>query len=556
MNNLFKPNTFTLPSTLCLLSLGTASLYSDAHAADFNVSTYGAKGDGTTLNTAAIQSAVDAASKAGGGIVILPAGRYLSGAIYLKSRVELRLERNAVLLGSTSRADYGKDRWSALVEADGQEDVKITGQGIIDGQGLLLAKDVMRRAAQGEFGKQSPQLEQNRLKSLELPDAEFSQKTLGIRPNESDRPMLLNISRCRRVEVSGVMMKDSSSWVGHYERCDGLTIKDIRVDSTVYWNNDGIDVTDCRNVKISGCDINTADDGICLKSGASGALGQGDETSMNSPGCENVEITNCRVRSSASAFKMGTASFGGFRKIRVSGLTVYDTYRSAIALESVDGGTIDDVVVENVTAANTGNAIFMRLGQRNKKAPPGIFQNVTVRNVKAWIPAGKPDTEYGTLVPYALAPNVLPSAIAGIPGYPIRNVKLENIEIFHPGGGNAERGKTSTDNLGAIPENIGSYPEISMFGELPAWGFYVRHAEGVEFRNVTLVRKQPDYRPVVVIDNVHQFDLTGLTVYPEIKAPDLFFRNVKNAKLSGSERTPFTPETISVDADSSGIMSR
>ncbi len=522
-------------------------------AAIFNVSAYGAKGDGTTMNTVAIQSAIDAANKAGGGIVTLPAGEYLSGSLQLKSHVELRLDRGAVLLGSSSRADYTHGHWAALLEADGQEDVKVSGQGTIDGQGLLLAKDVMRRAAQGEFGAQSPQRQQSMMQSLQLPDAEFSQKTLGIRPSESDRPMVIKIINCHHVEVSGVTVKNSSSWVDHYEGCDDLVIKDIRVDSTTYWNNDGIDVTDCRNVKISGCDINSADDGICLKSGAGGALGQGDEKSQNSTGCYNVDISDCRVRSSASAFKMGTASFGGFRKIHVSGLTVYDTYRSAIALESVDGGTIDDVVIENVTAFNTGSAIFMRLGQRNKKAPPGVFQNVTVRNVKVWVAAGKPDTGYSTIVPSALAPNVLPCAIVGIPGHPVRNVRLENIQIFHPGGGDPQRANAASDKLDSIPENTGNYPEISMFGELPAWGFYVRHAEGVQFVNVYLARKQTDYRPAMVFDDVHQLGLADLTVSPEIKTPDLFFQNVHGVTVSATERTTITPEMVHVGPNSSDI---
>jgi hypothetical protein len=546
MMNILKKNSLPLRKWNCLFAchlaaiavspLANASAAGNT-AAPVNVSAYGAKGDGTTLNTVPLQAAIDAANRAGGGVVQLPAGKYLTGSLHLKSHVELRLERGAVLLGSTSRADYPKGSWTALLDADNQQNIKVTGQGTIDGQGLLLAKDVMRRAAQGEFGAQSPGLKEKRLQALELPDAEFSQNTLGIRANESDRPMVIRFTGCQGVEVSGVMLRNSSGWVSKYDRSDDVVIKGVQVDSTVYWNNDGFDITDCHNVKISDCDINTADDGICLKSGAGGALGQGDESSHGSRGCTNVEVRNCRVRSSASAFKMGTASFGGFRKIRVSGLTVYDTYRSAIALECVDGGTVDDVVIENVTAANTGCAIFMRLGQRNQKAPTGIFQNVTIRNVKTWVPEGKPDTGYGTLVPYALAPNIVPSAIVGVPGFPIRNVRLENIEIFHPGGGDPSKASITTDKLDTVPERINSYPEISMFGELPAWGFYVRHVEGIRLKNVHLVRKQADYRPALVFDDVRRFSLEGLTVVPELKTPELVLQNVHGANLSGIEKT-------------------
>ncbi|RYG71698.1 glycoside hydrolase family 28 protein [bacterium] len=524
----------------CHLGALTFSLFINASAQAkpvvvFNVSTYGAKGDGTTLNTVAIQSAIDAASRAGGGVVHLPAGKYLSGSLRLKNRIELHLERGAELWGSTSRADYPSEQWSALLVADEQKDIKISGQGTIDGQGLLLAKDVMRRAADGEYGKQSPQLEESRRAALQLPDAEFSQKTLGNRASESDRPMIIHFTGCRDVEVSGITLKNSSGWVSKYDKCDDVVIKDVKVDSTVYWNNDGFDITDCHNVKISDCDLNTADDGICLKSGAGGKLGQGDENSHNSRGCYNVSVSNCRIRSSASAFKMGTASFGGFRKIRVSNLTVYDTYRSAIALESVDGGTIDDVVVENVTAFNTGCAIFMRLGQRNQKAPTGVFQNVTIRNVKTWIPEGKPDAGYGTVVPSLLAPNIVPSAIAGVPGHPVRNVRLENIEIFHPGGGDTKRANIAIDKLDTVPERVTSYPEISMFGELPAWGFYVRHVEGLQLKNIRLVRKQADYRPALIFDDVQQLSLVGLNINPHPQNPEVFLNNVRGAKMNEIE---------------------
>ncbi|RYX86351.1 glycoside hydrolase family 28 protein [bacterium] len=547
------PAKYRIPLSFALLTVAFSPLAA-ANAAGqstavFNVSAYGAKGDGTALNTTAIQSAIDAASKAGGGIVYLPAGKYLSGSLHLKSNVELRLERGAVLQGSTSRADYPRGNWTALLDADGQKNIKLSGSGTIDGQGLLLAKDVMRRAAQGEFGAQSAELNQSRLRSLELPDAEFSQKTLGNRANESDRPMIIRLTGCRNVGVAGVTLRNSSGWVSKYDSCDDVTIKGVKVDSTVYWNNDGFDITDCHNVKISDCDINSADDGICLKSGAGGTLGQGDEHSKNSRGCYNVNVSNCRVRSSASAFKMGTASFGGFRKIRVSNLTVYDTYRSAIALECVDGGTVDDVVVENVTAFNTGCAIFMRLGQRNTKAPTGVFQNVTIRNVKTWIPEGKPDAGYGTLVPSALAPNILPSAIAGIPGHPIRNVRLENIQIFHPGGGDSQKANMTTDKLDSVPERMGSYPEISMFGELPAWGFYVRHVEGLQLVNVHCARKATDYRPAMVFDDVQNLSLSDLAIHPELNNPDLFFRNVHKATLGAD----ITQQMLHSGADSSDI---
>ena len=281
----------------------------------FNVKQFGASGDGKTFDTQAIQSAIDAANQAGGGAVILPPGVFLSGSLLMKSHVELRIEAGATLLGSASRSDYQKsNRWYALLLADGQEDVAISGSGTIDGQGRQLAQDIIRRVKSGEF----------------------NDPMAHSRPNANQRPQLINFRKCRNVRVSGVTLRDSSCWVQDYIQCDDLVIENIRVISTAYWNNDGIDITDCTEVRVTGCDVNSDDDGICLKSEYGGS------------GCDDVEVSHCRIRSSASAVKFGTDSYGGFRNIHVHDITVYDTFRSAVALECVDGGVLKNVHVENI----------------------------------------------------------------------------------------------------------------------------------------------------------------------------------------------------------------
>lgn len=362
----------------------------------FNVRNFGALGDGQTLDTGAIQAAIEAASQTGGGVVKLPAGTYLSGSLWLKSRVELNLESGATLLGSTSGAHYQKDRWFALLLAEGQHHIALSGNGTVDGQGRALAQDVMQRVARGELGPE--------------------------RFDEGPRPLLIQFRNCRRVKVSGLTLRNSSCWTQNYVNCEGLAIEGITVRSTVCWNNDGLDLYDCRRVRVSNCDIDSADDGICLKSGPTGN------------GCYDVEISKCRIRSSASALKLGTASSQGFRKIRAHHLSIYDTYRSAVALESVDGGVLEDVLVENIRATNTGNAIFLRLGHRSA-GPIGALRNVVIRDVKVQVPAGKPDVGYPIEGPPVKGPhNVFPSSVVGLPGHPVSNVLLENIEIFYPGG--------------------------------------------------------------------------------------------------------------------------
>jgi len=492
----------------------------------FNVTAFGAKGDGLAMDTVSIQAAIDAASRAGGGVVELPAGKYLSGSLRLKSHVEFRVDPGAVLLGSTSRADYQRIRWYALLLASKQTDIKVDGGGTIDGQGLALAMDVKRRADAGEFGPQ----------------------TRHDRPDESDRPMVIEFSDCREVTVSGVTLRNSSGWLENYIRCENVVIEGIKVDNTAYWNNDGMDITDCRDVRISKCDINSDDDGICLKSDRGGGKnGMGDESTnvKNSPGCYNVDISDCRIRSSASALKFGTASFGGFHKIHATNLTVYDTFRSAIALECVDGGVLEDVLVENVVATNTGGAIFIRLGRRNTNAPAGQLQNVTIRNIKVQVPAGKPDAGYQTAGPVVRQPhNIFPSSIVGLPGSVVRNVRLENIEITEPGGGDPKLACVPAGKLDAVPERPEKYPEFSMFGELPAWGFYVRHVEGIQLVNVRLVRLAPDYRPALVLDDVHQLEVTGLAVEPAADGPELVLQNVRGATFDQGGAPPLSRQMV------------
>ena len=257
---------------------------------------------------------------------------------------------------------------------------------------------------------------------------------------------------------------------------------------------------------------------ICLKSGA------------GTKGCSEVEIADCRIRSSASALKFGTSSRSGFRNIHATNLTVYDTFRSAVALEAVDGGTIDHVLIENVHATNTGNAIFLRLGQRDTKVPPGILHDVTIRNLYVEVPAGKPDAGYAVAGPVVKSPhNLFPSSITGLPGHPVRGVVLENVEIVFAGGGTPERARVALEALGTIPEKAQSYPEFSMFGELPAWGFYLRHVDGVEFRNVRLTLKAPDFRSALVCDDAQSLRLNDVNLGPSGGDPVVVLANSRGA---------------------------
>jgi hypothetical protein len=463
----------------------------------FNITSFGAKGDGVTLNTSFIQSAIDAASSAGGGRVIIPSGEFLTGGLVLKTGVELYLDMNANLLGSTDPAQYTSiNRREALIMAIGQKNISITGKGTIDGQGRRLALAIDSLFYAGKLDSIHYNLRRKR---------------------PEKRPKILEIDNCRKILISGIELKNSASWVQNFDQCEDLVIDSIRVDSDAYWNNDGIDITDCKNVRITSCYVNSADDGICLKSENAGYMN------------DSIYIANCTVRSSASAVKFGTASVGGFRNIRIEHIKVFDTFRSAIAIESVDGGILENIEINDVVAANTGNAIFIRLGHRNHDGKVGILRNILIKNVKVQVPFGPPDLNYEIRGPeLAFFHNPFPSSITGIPGHKVENVFLENIEIIMPGRGNDGMAIIPLYRLKDVPENEIGYPEFSMFGELPAWGFYLRHVNGLTLKNITVKAEAEDYRPAFVFDDVVNLKMEGTIIREDDLDKQVIFRNVSD----------------------------
>jgi polygalacturonase len=291
---------------------------------------------------------------------------------------------------------------------------------------------------------------------------------------------------------------------------------------------------DCHKASVTHCDINSADDGICLKSG-----------DPKQGGCEDILIEDCAIRSSASAFKFGTSSRGGFRRITARRLRIHDTFRAAIAIESVDGAAIDGVDISDVQATNTGSAIFIRLGHRNKAGEPGSIRNVRISDVTVEIPATPPDANYPHPGPPVRAPhNLFPSSITGLPGHPVGNVSLKNITITFAGGGSRDVAEVPLDRLSSIPEQSERYPEFSMFGELPAWGLYVRHAQDVTLENVVLRATNHDFRSAMVFDDVQKVTLSAVRIEGIGDNPILVTKDVDAIKLLKTEAPAGAKEFI------------
>lgn len=425
---------------------------------------------------------------------MLYVGRYLTGTIHMKSNVTLHLEEGAILVGSTNPFDYEKHgSWQALIFAHDQENIAITGKGVIDGQGYDVCQNILSMVHKGII--------------------KDPQNLIYDRPRESVRPQNIYFKGCRNITIQGIILKDPGCWNQQYDQCTNLLVDGITVDSKSYWNNDGVDIVDCDSVIVRNSYFDAADDGICLKSHSADHI------------CQNIYIYNNTVRTSANGIKFGTASRGGFRNIKIINNLVFDTYRSAITFAAVDGGFVENIVVDSLRSINTGNVIFLRIGER-VKGKKGMMNNIRISNVYATVPATKADAGYSYEGPVEDLPrNISPASIVGAPDARITNVTLKNIEIHYPGGGDPRYAKLGVDELDKVPEMLDRYPEFSMFKELPAWAFYIRHSDNITFENITLVAEKADYRPAIVIDDMVDGDFSKLNIIEPGKEKEQVYVN-------------------------------
>ncbi|MFN0171260.1 MAG: glycoside hydrolase family 28 protein [Bryobacteraceae bacterium] len=442
----------------------------------FNVRDFGATGDGRSNDAAAIQKAIDACAKAGGGVVLLPAGDFLSGTIVLRSNITLRISPGATLWGSKRMEDYSPHH---LIYAKDVGNVAIDGGGRINGNGDSFWRE----------RSDHPYL-------------------LGLRPRPSPA---IEIVDSRGVRIQDISLRNTPGWGIHPLRCDGVTIRGVSIVSHLRGpNTDGIDVDGSRNVRIADCYIEGGDDAIVIKTVA--RPGQPLRPS------ENITVTNCVMTSTSNCFKIGTEGTAGFKNIAITNCVMFrlpHAFRapiSGIAIESVDGGTLDGLVASNLTMRDVGTPIFVRLGNRGRgmtEPRPGILQNVSISNVVAT----------GSLVT---------SSITGLPGHMVRRVSLENINISMKGG----HGKMESLEVPELPEK---YPEAWMFGSLPAYGFYARHVEGLTLRNVQVRWEEADARPGMVFDDVKDLFLDAFqTDTVSGGAPLIRLHNTNGAFVRGA----------------------
>lgn len=487
----------------------------------FNIKDFGAKGDGKAVDTKAINNAIEAASRQGGGTVLFPAGTFLSYSIRLKSNISLYLDQGCVLLAADSSAggryddpepnewgdkryqDFGHSHWhNSLIWGENLENISILGPGTIYGKGL----------SRGFYRREN-----------------WERRGVNAGPYmwEGGANKAIALKLCRNV-----VLKDFTIlYGGHFgilaTGVDNLTVENLKMDT----NRDGMDIDCCRNVRIANCTVNAPnDDAICLKS--SFGLGYARPT-------QNVTITNCGVsgydlgtfyngtygrkewnnvpdgEGPTGRIKFGTESNGGFINITISNC-VFD-YCRGLALETVDGALLEDVTINNITMRDVTNSpLFLRLGARMRGpagVPIGKLRRVTISNVIAY----NADSHFATL-------------IAGLPANPVEDLTLDNIRIWY-----RPMDSAASAVQAVVPEHEKTYPEPAKMGVLPAYGVFVRHAKNVAMNNVEIRYLGTETRPSFYAEDVDGLEMRSVKAQAVSNAAMFVGRKLSRLLIKDSE---------------------
>ncbi|MDQ8185262.1 glycoside hydrolase family 28 protein [Pelagicoccus sp. SDUM812002] len=517
----------------------------------FNVRDYGAKGDGQTIDSDAINAAIDEAAKNGGGTVLLPAGDYLSYTLRLKSHITLKIDAGATLIAAEPTDTAGYDApepnpWNhyqdfghshfrnSLIWGKGLEGVSILGPGKIFGRGLSRGNGP--HAA--PLGAPPPPAIDGLLPDVLAADGDFEiPHRPDIHPGPFNHPnprdtladgianKAIALLSCRNVILRDLSILHGGHFAIITTEVDNLTIDNLLIDT----NRDGIDIDACQNVRISNTIVNSPwDDAICLKS--SHALGHPRTT-------ENVTITNCAVSGYDEGtlydgtrkrtwrtrggphgrIKLGTEAGGGFRNITISN-TTFDHCRG-LAFEQVDGGVLEDITVSNITMRDVQNApIFIRLGARLRNPVaegPGIVSRILIDNVTAWNVA----PEHGII-------------IAGLEGHPIEDVTLSNLQFHYVGGGTTEQARR------VVPEYERDYPDPYNFGTMPSWALFARHVKNLQVRGAEFRALDREQRPAIILEDVEGARFSDLVLSGEFRLESWTLNRVSGLHARGSSGLP------------------
>jgi hypothetical protein len=438
----------------------------------YNVKNFGAKGDGVTLDTRAIQSAIDKAYANKGGVVNIPPGTYKIGSLILKDNIELHIQSGAKLLGSADYKDYTlvkqkyesrtKDLYAKyfMIFAEGAKNISITGSGIIYGNGLNHFEEV--------------------------------------RP-QNLRPFMIRLVNCENVIIRDVQLLESANWTLHLLGCREVNIDGVVLETRGEGNRDGLDIDVCQSVKVSNSRFSTTDDAIVLKATA-------DEI------CENIVITNCVVLSSGgSGIKTGTESNGGFKNITVSNCVLKNIpVHAGIELMTVDGGIMQNILLDNITMDNVATPFFIRLGIRLRPYKRGQYVS-KIEDVK--------DIYLNNI---SAVNAILPSSIIGLHSKKIKNITISNYTARY-------KAVQPSMPYNKVTFQEFDYPAAMMFKQLPAYGLYCRSVDELHLQNVIMYSAENEHRPAITFDRVKNVELFSVKASArKADAPMIHLRNSDN----------------------------
>ena len=425
---------------------------------EFNVTIYGAVGDGKMICTTPIQKAIDACHGNGGGSVVVPAGEYRTGTLILKDHVNLVLQAGCIIVGTGAYQDFplvhpsyrsyhDRNGYAALMYAENARDISITGLGVIDGHNKVWNHHPWLTAGTDDDG----------------------------------RPRNILFVSCSKIRIEGITLRNAVMWNQHYLNCKDVVVDGITVYSHGRANNDGIDIDGCRRFVIKNSVMDSDDDCLTLKSSGTAS-------------CDNILASNCVFSSYCNAIKTGTESTGGFRNVTITHCQVKPSadktpvnqvsFRrgvygiSAITLACVDGGTCKNINISDINIEGSQSAIFIRLGKRNRPytagarvTKDGVMHDIKLSNI------------------FIRGSGDLGCYVLGLPNNPIRNLSFSNVVIESLGG--LRDGQFPT----ALKENPTTYPDAAVWGMSPAYGFFFSHAKNVAIKDLKLATVDPDARP-------------------------------------------------------------
>lgn len=449
---------------LIILFLCSAPFLRAENSSVFDIRSFGAAGDGVTLDTKALQAAIDKCSASGGGTVLVDGGKFVSGTFYLKSDVTLRIEAGAIILGSTNIADYATntDRTMynepymnrCLIFARDAKNITIEGNGAIDGRGKSF-------------------------------------------PNKSDhqrnRPKMIRFINCSRVRVDDITLQWPASWTSEWRYSDDLAFNHITILSRGISNGDGLDFDGCANVRVTNSKFNCGDDCLCL------------QTSMTDKPCKNVFLENCSFSGRWAGIRVGLLSRGNFEDVTVTNCIFNNQNDSGLKIQMNEGGEMRHMLFTHLAMTNVPRPLFLTFCQKNAwvDAPPGrlppmksvrdlTFDNITVNDAT--------NTRNSGFI------------ITGMPGHPVENLSFSNIHAVFPGGATQKEMDNTNPVAELTPENLGNrWPEMGSLRRLaPSYGLYARHVKGITLKNIELETAISDGRPTIVFDDVSEIDTNSL----------------------------------------------